>query len=360
MKKIGVLLVCLLVVCSFFAGCTNTNPPSGESSSDVTAQQTASEQTVETTENGTEAIKVALSTFSLAIPWQIQTIDELQTAVDEYEGEIEFNIANADGNTADQITQLENFIDQKYDIILVDASSATGLNPTLATAKEAGIVVISYNCIVDDPSAVTSRVYVDQKEWGKIMAQFLVDEIGTGNVVCLTGLSGNQIAADRWEGAQEVFAANPNIKVLADAPAEWEQSLAEEKMQAWVTAFPEIDGVWADGGPSAVGVINVLEKNNMDMIPVSGEAMHGMIKVWHDQIANGLTCCAPVCPVYIGRIAFNAGIKALNGETVPADVVIDIPVMTNDNIDEWYDADASDEQFAFDKITQEEIDAYFN
>ncbi len=359
MKKIGVVLVCLLVVCSFLAGCAGTNAPSGESGSSESAQQTSSDQTTETT-GAAEPIKVALSTFSLAIPWQIQTIDELQAAIDEYDGEIEFNIANADGKTADQITQLENFIDQDYDIILVDASSATGLNPTLKTAKEAGIVVISYNCIVDDPEVVTSRVYVDQKEWGKIMAQFLVDKIGTGNVVCLTGLSGNQIAADRWAGAQEVFAANPNIKVLADAPAEWEQSLAEEKMQAWVTAFPQIDGVWADGGPSAVGVINVLEKNNMDMIPVSGEAMYGMIKVWHDKIDSGLTCCAPVCPVYIGRIAFNAGIRALNGEAVPADVVIDIPVMTNDNIDEWYNADASDEQFAFDKITQEEIDAYFN
>ena len=45
-----------------------------------------------------------------------------------------------------------------------------------------------------------------------------------------------------------------------------------QKMQAWITAFPEIDAVWADGGPCGVGVINVLEKNNMKMIPVSGEA----------------------------------------------------------------------------------------
>lgn len=67
-----------------------------------------------------EAIQVALSTFSLAIPWQIQTNDTLKEAVADYNGAVELTVANADNNTATQITQIENFIDQKVDILLVD------------------------------------------------------------------------------------------------------------------------------------------------------------------------------------------------------------------------------------------------
>lgn len=308
-----------------------------------------------------EAIQVALSTFSLAIPWQIQTIDTLKEAVADYNGAVELTVANADNNTATQITQIENFIDQKVDILLVDASSSTGVNPTLKQAKEAGIVVVNYNCTVDDPSCVNARVFVDQTEWGRIMARFIVEELGgSGDIVCLTGLSGNQIAADRWTGAREVFAENSGINILAEAPAEWEQSPAEEKMQAWITAFPKIDAVWADGGPCGVGVINVLEKNHMKMIPVSGEASYGFVNKWYAEIDNGLSGCAPVCPVYIGAVALEAAMRILNGETVANDLALDMPVMTNDNIADWADTSKSDEVFAFDTISAEDMAAIFN
>lgn len=363
MKRTIATLLALVMVLSLTAcgGKTNT-VNSDEETEAVTesANESDSNEKTETAE-GTDVIEVALSTFSLAIPWQIQTIDLLQEAVDGYDGKVNLTVANADNNTANQITQIENFIDQGVDILLVDASSSTGLNPTLQEAKDAGIVVVNYNCTVDDPECVSARVFVDQTEWGRIMARFIVEELdGKGDIVCLTGLSGNQIASDRWTGAQEVFAENPDINILAEAPAEWEQSPAEEKMQAWITAFPNIDAVWADGGPCGVGVINVLEKNDMDMIPVSGEASYGFVNKWYSNVENGLSGCAPCCPVYIGAIALEAAMRIYNGEAVDTDIALEMPVMTNENIGKWADESKSDEDFAFDKITAEEIAAIFN
>lgn len=350
MKKILALILALTMVFALCA-CGQQAAPAAAPAAESAAAPAAAP--------ADEKIQVALSTFSLAIPWQIQTIDTLTAAV-EASGVAELTVANADNNTANQISQIENFIDQGVDILLVDASSATGLNPTLQAAKDAGIVVVNYNCTVDDPDCVNARVFVDQTEWGRVMARFIVDELGgEGKVVCLTGLSGNQIAADRWTGAQEVFAENAGIEILADAPAEWEQSPAEEKMQAWITAFPEIDAVWADGGPCGVGVINVLEKNNMAMIPVSGEASFGFVNKWNTEIENGLSACAPACPPYIGQIAFEAAMRILNGEFAGGDISLELPVMTNDNIADWADTSKSDEAFAFDKITAEGIEAIF-
>jgi len=353
----------VIVMALSLVACGNQAAAPQPTSSATTTPGASGPETSAPTDNEDKGvIKVALSTFSLAIPWQIQTIDTLKKAVESYNGKVELTVANADNNTANQITQIENFIDQKVDILLVDASSSTGLNPTLKRAKEAGIVVVNYNCIVTDPDCVNARVFVDQTEWGRVMARFIVDSLGgQGNVVCLTGLSGNQIAADRWTGAQEVFAANPGINILATAPAEWEQSLAEEKMQAWIAAFPDkIDAVWADGGPCAVGVINVLEKNRLKMVPVAGEASFGFVNKWYSQIDNGLSGCGPVCPVYIGAVALEAAMRILNGENIPTDIALDIPVMTNDNIAEWADPSRSDEEFAFDRITPEEIAAIFD
>ena len=162
--------------------------------------------------------KIALSTFSQAIPWQIQTVGIAKDAAKAMGSKVDFTVVNCNLKVADQITQLQNLMNQGYDAILVDASSATGLNPTLAQAKAAGIVLVSYNCTVSDPNVVTSRVFVDQKQWGADMAQWLVDKLGNkGNVVCLTGLSGNQIAADRVAGMTEVFAKYPNINILCES-----------------------------------------------------------------------------------------------------------------------------------------------
>lgn len=351
MKKIVTLMLMLVLVISLISCTTPTATETPATPTDEPSVPTDTED---------KEINVALSTFSLAIPWQIQTIDKLKEAVENYGGTVKLTVANADMNTANQITQIENFIDQGVDILLVDASSSTGLNPTLKAAKDAGIIVVNYNSTVSDPEVVDVQVFVDQTEWGRIMARFLVDELGgEGNVVALTGLSGNQIAIDRWTGAQEVFAENPGITLLAEAPAEWEQSPAEEKMQAWITAFPEINGVWADGGPAGVGVINVLQKNNLDMIPVSGEASYGFVNKWYAEIENGLRGVGPVAPVYIGHVALEAGMRLLDGMDVAKQINLEMPVMTNDNIADWADTSKSDEDFAFDVITAEELQAIF-
>jgi ribose transport system substrate-binding protein len=304
--------------------------------------------------------KIALSTFSEAIPWQIQTLSTAKDAAKAMGSKVDFTVVNCNLKTADQITQIENLINQKYDAILVDASSATGLAPVLKKAKAAGIVIVSYNAIVADPSVVTTRVFVDQKEWGAVMAQWLADKLkGTGNVVFFEGLSGNQISADRTAGAEEVFAKYPNIKVVAKAPGEWEQATSEAIMQGWVTAFPKIDGVWASGGASSIAAANVLLKNNIKLIPISGEAQYAWLKLWNNNVANGLTSIAPVCPPYIAQVALNVAMRALAGQKVPQDLKLPMPIVTDQTLGGVNDPNAPDEYFAFYKISQAEIDKLF-
>jgi len=351
-KKFGVSLLTLIMISILIlSGCGKSDSNQSGSSSGSSGSAGSGEKTY----------KIAISTFSEAIPWQIQTLGIAKEAAKGFGGKVELSVFNSNMNTADQITQIQNMINDKYDAILVDASSATALDPVLKKAKDAGIVIISYNSIVANPDVVHSRVYVDQKEWGALMAEWLANKLnGKGNVVLIEGLSGNQISADRTAGAEEVFAKYPDIKVLAKGAGEWDQATTEQLMQSWVTAFQDIDGVWSSGGGSSFGVVNVLLKNNKDLIPITGEAQNSWIKLWHDQKDNGLTSIAPVCPPYIAQIALNAAIRALEGESIPADLKLDIPILTDDNLDEYYDPNSPDEWFAFDKITQEEIDALFN
>jgi ribose transport system substrate-binding protein len=154
----------------------------------------------------------------------------------------------------------------------------------------------------------------------------------------------------------EVFGKYANINILAKAPAEWEQGTAETIMQGWITAFPKIDGIWADGGPCAIGAASVLLKNNMKLVPIAAEGMHGYLKIWHKNISNGLSSIGPVCPPYIARIALNCALKALEGHKVPKDVKLPLPEVTDENLSKYYDPSAPDEWFAFDKISQADID----
>jgi ribose transport system substrate-binding protein len=74
-----------------------------------------------------------------------------------------------------------------------------------------------------------------------------------GNVVRIKGLLGVQAEKDRNDGAAEVFAANPGIKIVHEGVANWLQQDAQDRMTEALNAQPQIDVVYADNDPMAVG-----------------------------------------------------------------------------------------------------------
>ncbi len=133
-------------------------------------------------------------------------------------GRVNLKIENVDNTVQAQINSLNNIIQQHPDAILVDAGSATALNPTLQRACSLGILVISFDQIVTSPCA-----YKVESDWNaipRVQAAWLAEQLhGKGNVFMDLGLAGAPISQQIANGYKAVLKKYPGIKVVGRSTA---------------------------------------------------------------------------------------------------------------------------------------------
>ncbi|WP_226082423.1 substrate-binding domain-containing protein [Mycetocola spongiae] len=180
-----------------------------------------------------------------------------------------WNSANLD--VATQATQVDQYINQKVDAILINPVQADSLSPQVNAAKNAGIPVIDVNTSL---SGVTldGSVQPDDVAAGEQEAQMMVDALGgTGKVVILEGPLGGSSQIDRGKGIDNVLAKNPGIEVLAKDTANWKRDESVNKMKNWISAFgDEIDGVISQNDDMGLGAVQALKESGKTGVKVVG------------------------------------------------------------------------------------------
>jgi len=203
---------------------------------------------------------------------------------------------------------------------------------------------------------VTSKVYVDDNEWSKMTGQWLVDKMGgKGKVIVLNGIAGNTTNQGRWTEAEKILKSTPGVEVLAEANCDWEKAKAQATVANWLTAYPKIDGVWSQGGEMTAGTIDEFKKVKRPLVPMVGEAYNGFLKMWKQSKNEGFTSIAPSLPCYNVQISLELALRALKGQEVPKTVVVPLPLVTDDNLDQYIKEDKPDDYWVFDEISQEEV-----
>ncbi len=153
----------------------------------------------------------------------------------------------------EQISDLEDFIEQGVDAIVVEPLGRAASTATIKRAIDAGIpVVLCANGI--EGADFTTRVDVDFYEVayrsGEGLAQLMG---GEGKIVIFNGIAGVD-STETWRAAAlDALSNYPDIEVVAEEYAQWNIATAKQKMEALMAAHPEIDGVWAGGGEMALG-----------------------------------------------------------------------------------------------------------
>ena len=361
MKRLIVVLCVLAMTVSLVAGCTAENAGTTSSPQESVASSTTStapDASTETSVAPAEAYTVGFSNYSLGNSWRVQMQYELQAAADQYiaDGVMDqLIITNSNGDIAKQISDVKDLITKKVDAILISAASADALAPVCEEAIAAGIVVVDFDNVVNSEK-LTSTVAVDQLDFGRVGGQWLVDKLGgTGNIVVLNGMAGTSVSADRYAGAKEIFDKNPGIKIIAEANADWDYAKGKTAMEGFLSAYPEIDGVWTQGGAMTLAALDAFIAAGRPLVPMAGEAYNGLLKVWKDKHDEGFDTICPCMPTYISVSALDVAIKALNGESVDAEEMIELPVVEWDSIDQYLKADLPDSFWPITKMNDDQI-----
>ena len=111
--------------------------------------------------------RIALANGYIANPWRIQMIQTAKAyaAQPEVAAKLkEFKVVSTGEDVPAQISAINNFIDSGYDAIVVNAQNPTAFGPVIKRAKEAGVILVAFDNILDTQDAI--NVNVDQKGLG--------------------------------------------------------------------------------------------------------------------------------------------------------------------------------------------------
>ena len=158
-----------------------------------------------------------------------------------------------------QISDIENFIVQQPDAIVVEPLGRAASTTVIHRAIQEGIpVILCANGIEGDD--FTARVDVDFYEVAYKSGIGLAELMGgEGKVVIFNGIAGVD-STETWQAAAlDALSQYPGIEIIATEYAQWNIATAKQKMEAIMAAHPEIDGVWAGGGEMALGAALAFE-----------------------------------------------------------------------------------------------------
>lgn len=301
-------------------------------------------------------LSIALSNSFIGNGWRVEMENVFKSAcaTPPYRDQVDCSVFNAGNNVAKQSQQITNLIAQKVDAIVVDAASPTGLNGVIKQACDRGILVVSFDNVVSAPCAL--KVNTDQLAFGRNLAQFLVDQLhGKGNVVMVTGVPGTGVNEDRNTGAKKVFAAHPDIHVVAEYSGKWDSATAERQTAAQLPSLPRVDGVWVQGGTD--GVIRAFVKAHRPMPVVAGEAENGFRKYMAGLATPTVTGMSIGQPPYLSVMALELARAVLSKEHPRADVTIPFPTVTSDELVKGTTVFADQPDSFFDDFTDSGDDA---
>ena len=243
----------------------------------------------------------------------------------------ELYVVSSGMDAAAQIAIVDLMIANGYDAIILNTASEEAINPAVKRAHEAGIPVISFDNVSTSPYAV--RINEDQFEFGKVMAEWLVKQLnGKGNIFMITGVPGTTVDNGRNAGAHSVFDKTPGIKILGEQPGMWANGPAQTVMANALAAFPQIDGVWLQGG--GPGAMKAFQDAKRPFVPMAGEAENGFRQMAAE---NNIPIISVGQTPAMVAVSIKLATDMLQGLEVPQDISVPLPIAQNPGLVEGKD-----------------------
>ncbi len=266
-------------------------------------------------EQGTRKL-IGFSQANLGEPWRVAMNAEVAEAAKGHP-ELEFVYADAQQDNAKQVADVENFLRQKIDLLIISPNEAKPLTPIVKRAFESGIPVVVLDREIEGET-YTTFIGANNRDIGKAAGEYVATLLGgTGAVVEIKGLPGSTPARDRSEGFREAIAGFPGIRIVHDPVANWLREEAMTQMESALSAHPTIDLVYAHNDPMAMGAYLAAKAKGRDsaMKFIGIDGLPGL-DGGRQAVQDGKLAATFVYPTG-GREAVDIAVRILKGEQVP-------------------------------------------
>jgi ribose transport system substrate-binding protein len=336
-RRLTSTAVALVGATALIAGCTGNEP---ESSGGGGGNNAASDND----ESG-ETVVIGFSAPAADHGW-IAGITEAARAEAENYDDIDLQVAEGTNDVSTQISQVETFINDGVDAIVLLPFDGAALTPVAIQAMEAGIPVINVDREFDDPAASRSTILGDNYGMGVSAGAYICSRLeGQSDAVIgeVAGIDSLPLTQDRSQGFADAL-AECGLEVSNRVAADFTVEGGEEAMSNLLQAAPQLDAVWNHDDDQGVGVLAAIENagrdeffmvggagsaNAMRAIEAGDSVLEATVIYPHTQAADGIKLAR--------LVAQGKNISDLTSQGVPRRIVLDAPVVTADNVDEFID-----------------------
>lgn len=208
-------------------------------------------------QNDSNKIIIGISMLSMQNEFIVNISDEMQKKAGELGAEL--IIVDAERSPLKQIEQVESFIAQKVDVIILNPCEFEASSPAVTKALEANIPIVNVNSATKvQPTAFVGS---NDVESGRIAMKFIAEKLGgKGNIVMIQGLNGQAAQIQREQGAKEIMEQFPGLNMIAQQTAEWDRSKSMDLMQNWIQSYgSKINAVFAHNDEMGLGAVKALQ-----------------------------------------------------------------------------------------------------
>lgn len=266
-----------------------------------------------------KSIVVGVSMYSLADKYPTYLQDSMDKFVAS-QSNLKFKYADANGDPAKMLNDVENFIDSKVDALIIMPTDQKIVKAIGLKARKAKIplIVVTVKPNEEDMQYIASYVGSEEIKSGEMQGEFIVNSLNgkPAKAIILLGPLGLEAQIKRTEGNKKIFAQHPEIKVVAEQEAKWDRAKGMEVAENLLSAHRDANVILSNNDEMAIGALLAAKKlgfKDEDMLIVGIDATPDALAY----LGNGLDATVYQSASGQGRLSAEMAYKAVLGEEIP-------------------------------------------
>jgi ribose transport system substrate-binding protein len=244
-------------------------------------------------------------------------------------------VVSANNSVTEQASQIQNFILQGYDAIIVLAGSDTALNGAIKDACNAGIVVVAFASGVTEPCAYVVDYNLDS--YAKAELDFISSKLGDkpANILEIRGMAGDGFDKRLHEGVVKAFASHPNYKSVGEVYGQWTATVAQKEVAGILPSLAQVDAVITQGGDGYGAAQSFKAAKRPMPIIIMGNRQDELALWKQEHDASGYETFSLGATPSVSQVAFWVAQQILAGKKVPKFVEVPLLQINQPDLDAW-------------------------
>jgi ribose transport system substrate-binding protein len=338
-RRLTTIAVAVVGVGALLAGCTGNTPQSSGSGGGGNNASSNNDKSGET-------VTIGFSAPAADHGWIAGITNAAKSEAEKYD-DVDLKVAEGTNDVSTQISQVETFINDKVDAIVLLPFDGAALTPVALKAMQAGIPVINVDREFDSPFAARATILGDNYGMGVSAGTYICSKLGDkpNSVVAeIAGIDSLPLTQDRSRGFADAL-KDCGLKVSNRVAAEFTVESGEEAASNLLQAAPHIDAIWNHDDDQGVGVLAAIKNANRSeffMVGGAGSA-NAMRSIKADDSVLKATVIYPSTQaadgIKLARLVVQGkSMSDLASQGVPRRTVLDAPVVTKANVDDFIDS----------------------